>query len=582
MSLLDRFIKPTLLAKSPEEARRARLAVALSLAAMTVFAVAAVGQLAAHNPAAGVVDIACVALNLASLVLLRRTGRLALATHLLMAVVYVAVALLAVFVRGAGLSGATVVLALIPLFATMIAGTRAGAVWLALSLATGIAVAAVGRAGLIRDHLSSHHRLFNDHLALFVITLMLFAAAVIFEQRKEAALRAIEALEQAKRRAEFEQVRTQAAAQLAAAERFAALGRVAAATAHEINNPLAYVTANLQFIAEAVADRPELRTSIQDALDGARRIARIVRDMSRIARPQDEAIGSVVVADAVGAALKLAEPQTHARARVTTALEEVPPVAANESRLVQVFLNLLVNAAQAIPAGRAAENEIAVAVRASGGRVVVEVRDSGCGIPPDLIERVKEPFFTTKHVGEGTGLGLALSEAIVRSYGGTLTLESAPGRTVARVTLVPAVAPGERKPPLEAAAPATAPPAAALKILVIDDEEMVAKALARILRPNAVTVAHSGREALALLDGGARFDVIFCDLIMPELTGMDLFSRFRALDPALAERMVFMTGGTFTDQAEAFRGSIPNPFIEKPFDPARVRALVKSREHASA
>jgi CheY-like chemotaxis protein len=179
---------------------------------------------------------------------------------------------------------------------------------------------------------------------------------------------------------------------------------------------------------------------------------------------------------------------------------------------------------------------------------------------------VREPFFTTRAIGEGAGLGLAMCEGILQSFGGSMAIESRPGRTVVRLTLAAAAA----------ALPAT--PAESdrkLAILIVDDEEAVARALKRILKSHAVTFAAGGRQALDLLEADRGFDLIFCDLMMPELTGMDVFERLQASNRPLAERVVFMTGGTFTERARKFRESVPNVFLEKPFDVQLIRGLLQ-------
>lgn len=388
-------------------------------------------------------------------------------------------------------------------------------------------------------------------------------------------MRNLAVLDEQRRLAELERVRALNEVQLARSERLASLGRIAAATAHEINNPLTYVSLNLQSIAESpVLDpNPQMRAQVREALDGVARIKRIVGDMLLCARPGDNQIGSAALFEAINTAVKLAEPTTRPRARVGTRLGPLPAVTGSESRLVQVFLNLIINAAQAMPEGYAAEHEILIESRIAGDRVIIDVRDDGRGIAPEIMQRVKEPFFTTKPIGEGTGLGLSLCEGIVRSFNGTLTLESEPGYTVARVSLPisdTAVPPATPVSALDTVA--ELPPA--LRVLIIDDEERVSQVLARLMPAQTVTVLHSGREALALLSSGERFDLILCDVMMPDLTGMDLFEQLHPSYRATAEAIVFMTAGTFTERAQRFRASVPNIFLDKPIAMTTLRALV--------
>ena len=225
--------------------------------------------------------------------------------------------------------------------------------------------------------------------------------------------------------------------------------------AHEINNPLAYMLVNLHLISEGmerlrsspVADTVEpLHQVIRETVEGAERIASIVRDLKTFARGQQEdRLGPVEVSKAVELACKMADNVIKHRARLVTQFEPVPSVQGNESRLCQVFLNLLLNAAQAIPEGDAKDHEIRVVIRESGaGEVVVEVRDTGVGMSPEVQARIFDPFFTTKPVGEGTGLGLSICHGIIDSMGGRIGVESQPGKgSTFRVSLGVAGAPVE-------------------------------------------------------------------------------------------------------------------------------------------
>jgi CheY-like chemotaxis protein len=253
----------------------------------------------------------------------------------------------------------------------------------------------------------------------------------------------------------------------------------------------------------------------------------------------------------------------------------VPFVQANESRLGQAFLNLLLNAAQAIPEGASGDHEVAVTVCSeAGGWVVVEIRDTGVGIPAEHLSRIFEPFFTTKAVGEGTGLGLSVCHGIVTGLGGRIQVESEPGEgTVFRVLLPASGHPQQ----LAAAAVRTArEQASSRRVLVIDDDPEVREALARIIGPpHLVEQAESGQVARELLVGGADYDVIFCDLMMPDVTGMDLYEAVTARRPELLERMIFMSAGAFTPRAAEFFERVSARRIDKPFDPVRVRSFLE-------
>jgi PAS domain S-box-containing protein len=374
-------------------------------------------------------------------------------------------------------------------------------------------------------------------------------------------------------------------ARLLLADRMASLGTLAAGVAHEINNPLAFVLGNLVYIDEALSrltpgaklpDVETLGTAMRDAREGAERIRAIVRDLATFSRGGDpEVVLPVDVNHALEFSLKMAERHVRHRARLVKRLQEIPPVVAVESKLGQVFLNLLVNAAQAIPEGDAAHHEVRVtsSFDPGSGRVVVEVSDTGRGIAAEDLPRIFDPFFTTKPVGTGAGLGLSICHSIVTSMGGEIAVESQPGRgTTVRVTL-PAT---ERRKEASRAKEGKAPLGRA-RILVVDDEPLVGSVIQRLLSPAHEVIAISrAQEALSLVGAGARFDVILCDLVMPEMSGMDLYGRLLASHPAQAKRMVFMTAGAFTQGARAFvekeRGF---RVVTKPLDHKELEAIIR-------
>jgi len=235
-------------------------------------------------------------------------------------------------------------------------------------------------------------------------------------------------------------------AKLVLTERMASLGTLAGGIAHEINNPLSYILTNLRCLSEelsALHDTSEARKLTADALEGAERVRRIVQDLHAFARPSESG-GPTDLHRVLDLAANIASSQIRFRARLVKDYGPIPLVDGCESRLGQVALNLLVNAAQAIQDGRPQDNEIRLVTLAEGpGHVVLEVRDTGSGIPPEFRSRVFEPFFTTKPVGTGTGLGLWICHRIVTSLGGEITLESQTGKgTTFRVVLLAAAARG--------------------------------------------------------------------------------------------------------------------------------------------
>ena len=192
-----------------------------------------------------------------------------------------------------------------------------------------------------------------------------------------------------------------------------------------------------------------------------------------------------------------------------------------------------------------------------------------------IIGRIFDAFFTTKAVGVGTGLGLAICQRIIADMGGELTVESELGRgTTFRVALPVARKEEEH----EAAAPVEPVPVAGRRgrILVVDDEKMVVSVIKRILsKEHDVVATVAAREALALCAAGEKFDLILCDLMMPEMTGMDLHRELSRAAPEQANRMIFLTGGAFTDKARQFLSETVREYLEKPFDPVNLRAIVQ-------
>jgi CheY-like chemotaxis protein len=214
------------------------------------------------------------------------------------------------------------------------------------------------------------------------------------------------------------------------------------------------------------------------------------------------------------------------------------------------------------------------------GWAVVRVSDTGQGIPADVVDRIFEPFFTTKPTGVGLGLGLFVCHNIIAGLGGTLTASSSPGAGATfTIRLPPAAAPAEAS-AATAAAEVAAPRRA--RVLAVDDEPHVLRSIQRALASHEVVVADCGREALTRLAGDTGFDVILCDLMMGDMTGMDLHQQLARRSADLAARIVFMTGGVFTDGAREFLASVPNACIEKPFDMAALRAMVADRSAAPA
>jgi CheY-like chemotaxis protein/anti-sigma regulatory factor (Ser/Thr protein kinase) len=300
----------------------------------------------------------------------------------------------------------------------------------------------------------------------------------------------------------------------------------------------------------------------------------IVRDLKVFSRADKDERRPTSIPRVLQSAVNVAGPELRRRARLVLDLADVPTVVANESRLSQVFLNLLVNAAQSIPEGHPEENRIAASCRVDPlGRVVVAVQDTGCGIPQADQKRIFDPFYTTKPVGVGTGLGLAICHGIVSSVGGEIEVESAPGRgSTFRVTLP---ASGEAERPLAPSERGAA--ARRARVLVVDDEEAFCRAVERMIgADHEVVTTCDPFEALRRVEAGEEFDLLLSDVVMPHLSGMALHALLTKCAPALAERTLFVTGGATDATVAEFLAARPGRVIEKPCSASALRAAISA------
>jgi CheY-like chemotaxis protein len=269
--------------------------------------------------------------------------------------------------------------------------------------------------------------------------------------------------------------------------------------------------------------------------------------------------------------LRVASNQLRHRAQVVRDYRaDVPRVRGTATRLGQVLLNLVLNAAHAIPEGHYSENRVTLTVRPEADGVLLAVADTGCGIPPEVMPRIFDPFFTTRGVGGGMGMGLAICRNIITALGGSICVRSEPGQG----TTVDVYLPRAEHVPTEATEQQLAPASTGRRVLVVDDEPRVLDLVRRLLRGHELVTAANGREALERLRADRDFDVILCDLMMPELTGMDVYHSVRDTWPGLHERIAFITGGAFTPETQRFLQQVDNPLLTKPFEPAHIRSLV--------
>lgn len=369
-------------------------------------------------------------------------------------------------------------------------------------------------------------------------------------------------------------------------DRMASIGTLAAGVVHGINNPLSYVIANLEYVKRLLSQSDgkleprawlELGDVIDDSLDGSERVRRIVSDLGSFSRPREGSAAAVDLEQAAERALGVAENEIRQRARVVRELSGIPAAQGTEAKLGQVLLNVLINAAHAIEPGALEHNTITLRSELDArGRPTLSIEDTGCGIAQANLARVFDPFFTTKPVGVGAGLGLSIAHRIMRELDGEIRIESELGRGT-RVTLTLPVAPlGIATLPVLDSVPPFSTDRFRARVLVIDDEPAILRAFRRVLSAHEVVVATSGSEALRLLGEGAAFDVIFCDVMMPEMSGVEVYRRLRELHPGQEQKVVFVTGGAFAGPAAQFLESVENPTLDKPFTGSALRAHVAS------
>ena len=357
-------------------------------------------------------------------------------------------------------------------------------------------------------------------------------------------------------------------------EKMSALGGLLAGVAHELNNPLSVVLGLSQVMKETALDikTAERADKVSKA---AERCARIVKTFLAMARQQPARTSNISIENVIASAVEVAGYSIRS-SDIDLAIEtdpNLPAIWADPDQLSQVFINLLVNAEQALHRW---DGQRRIAVTAgfdrATGLVVTKVTDTGPGIAKEILPRIFEPFFTTKEVGSGTGIGLSFCHRIVQSHGGTIQVVAADGGGSQFVISLPASQrPSERAETVEEESPKSA----GLTCLVIDDEPDVRELIADILKHAGfrVTVAASGEEALRQL-GMKRFSLILSDLKMPNMDGRHLFSHISKSHPSEVGKLAFLTGDTISPDAQAFLLSTKRPYLEKPVKPAELRTFV--------
>ena len=361
------------------------------------------------------------------------------------------------------------------------------------------------------------------------------------------------------------------------AENLASLGTLAAGLAHEINNPLTYVITSLTSAGQSLDVQVEnLKPELDTALDGCWRIRDIVANILETTTSKRDVLEAVLVPDAIRAAITLVATQVRHRATTMVKCDEDVYALAHRTKLMQVVVNLVANASQAFADTRITANKIQVRCYGEKDTVVIEVQDNGSGMDEATRRRALEPFFTTKEPGKGTGLGLFLSNSIVESLGGSLQIDSELGQgTKVTLRLLRCAEPSfvgqiacREVPPVNATSPR-------LRILIIDDEPCIRRALQRLLGSrHDVALSNNGAEALHRFVVGERYDVILSDVLMPEMTGIELFAELEQRFPEQSKRVVFMTGGATSESARVFIEEKRARVVAKPFRAKDIESTV--------
>lgn len=356
--------------------------------------------------------------------------------------------------------------------------------------------------------------------------------------------------------------------QLIQSEKMSAIGQLVSGVAHELNNPLAGISAFAQLLLAEKRFPPDQRTAAETIYSEARRASRIVQNLLTFARQHKAEKVQSSINQVLDDTLELRGYELRVRGiDVRREYDEsLPDTMADAHQLQQVFLNLITNAEQAMEQRDGHHHRLTVRTRRTGETIRIEVEDTGAGIPANLIERIFNPFFTTKPTGSGTGLGLSISLGIVREHEGRIWAENQPQGGARFIVELPVTMPrpsGEHA----AAAPVTTKGSDSLRVLVVDDEASVRVSLQRYLagKGHEVETTASGEDALNRLKA-SKYDAVIVDMRMPDLSGEQLFERLRSNDPSHAERVIFTTGDLVNEQMRRFLDGTGRPCVPKPFE----------------
>ncbi len=365
-------------------------------------------------------------------------------------------------------------------------------------------------------------------------------------------------------------------------QHLASIGSVATGIAHGVNNPLTSLFVNLElaleeleYLGEEDFDPAMLRDAIVQARGGAEKVRQVVRGLKTFAREERSQAAPTDFRNVVEVALAITQNELRHRAQLILEYNPAPSVSAVRSRLEQVLVGLLMHAADRVRTLSLEQARVELRVDTDeSGNALLELSYNVPDESQEALDQALMSFEPQHDTRAGTGLGLAVCHAIVHEDGGSLTAEAGPEQTTFRIRFPSVDGRGFEFDSEVSDTESTNSTRA--RVLVVDDEEIVGSSVARILPNNDVTIALSGEEALKVFEreGEDHFDIILCDMMMPGMSGEDLFYILQERFPVAAERVIFVTGGVFTEEASSFLARRPQGWLAKPYDVSKIRSLV--------
>lgn len=371
--------------------------------------------------------------------------------------------------------------------------------------------------------------------------------------------------------------------QLRQAEKLSAIGQMISGVAHELNNPLAVIKGYLELVLAHHQLGPQTRSDLEKAAHESNRAAKLVLNFLTFAREQRSHREPVNLNHLARKLVELRRADFSA-AKTEVALDldpDLPPVSADPDQVEQLMVNLVTNSLQAM-AHLARPAHLKIKTAGKDGRVELLVEDNGPGVPPHLVSKIFEPFFTTKEVGTGTGLGLSIAHSLMSEHKGRIYYQTSSLGGAGFVLEFPAAKADDVTPGAESSGSTTRlfrrsddATGSGGNILVLDDEKSLAELLGEMLGllGYTPTLCHAGAKALELIDR-QDFDLVISDFRMPAMNGRQFYELAVAKKPALAGRIIFLTGDVVNEETQTFLRSIGNPHLAKPFNLKSVKAII--------